>query len=195
MRVHAHSSALKMKPPRAYARGILHFFGEIRRSTLLSPPAGGFGGSARRIHPLALWPWSSAKADKSVFAFEEKRGYTTNHMGLRIVKTTISKRELQDIATPQFGIFVKAVVDIEQKIMAIGGELHADLEVVLTEKEGSKRDHTWGINLYPGETGDAFIEFDSMINIKPTFGNKSRGVEDLPTQELIRAVIQKLVAV
>ena len=114
-------------------------------------------------------------------------------MAIRVVKDTIHKRELQDIAAKQFGDMVKAVVDIEQQIMAIGGELHADLEMVLTEKEGSKRDHTWGINLYPEETGDTFIEFDSMINIKPAFHNKSRGVEDKETQERIRAVVQKLI--
>ncbi len=41
-----------MKPPRAYARGILHFFGAIRRSTLLRSPS--FGGSPLRIH---LWTY------------------------------------------------------------------------------------------------------------------------------------------
>jgi len=40
-----------MKPPRAHARGILHFFGEIRRSTLLRSSS--FGGSYLRIHPRA----------------------------------------------------------------------------------------------------------------------------------------------
>jgi hypothetical protein len=38
-----------MKPPRAYARGILHFFGAIRQSTLLRSPS--FGRSPLRIHP------------------------------------------------------------------------------------------------------------------------------------------------
>ncbi len=40
-----------MKPPRAYTRGILHFFGAIRRSTLLRSPS--FGGSPLGIHPWA----------------------------------------------------------------------------------------------------------------------------------------------
>ncbi len=40
-----------MKPPRAYARGILHFFGVTRRSTLLRSPS--FGGS-----PLRIYPWT-----------------------------------------------------------------------------------------------------------------------------------------
>ncbi len=40
-----------MKPPRVYTRGILPFFGGIRRSTLLR--SWSFGGSDRRIHPWA----------------------------------------------------------------------------------------------------------------------------------------------
>ena len=54
---------VSMKPPRAYARRILHFFGEIRRSTLLRSSS--FEGSARRIHPRPYGLWSSAKADKN----------------------------------------------------------------------------------------------------------------------------------
>jgi len=48
-----------MKPPRAYARGILHFFGEIRRSTLLA-----YSAEAAASATKAGRPWSSAKADK-----------------------------------------------------------------------------------------------------------------------------------
>lgn len=113
---------------------------------------------------------------------------------MKILKGKITTRELKEIAKEQFGDLVKAVVDVEQEIMAVGGELHADEEVLLMEKEGSKREHTWGINLYPEKRGKEFIEFDSMINLKPTLGNRSRGIEDSRIREKIEKIVKKLVA-
>lgn len=98
-----------------------------------------------------------------------------------------------EIAREEFGDIVKAVVDIEQEIMAVGGELHADEEVFLSENKGSKRENTWGINLYPKKTDEEWIEFNSMVNIKPAFGNRSRGVESLEIQKKIKETVKKLV--
>ena len=114
-------------------------------------------------------------------------------MPIIIVKDPIKRDELKLIAEEQFGDLVKAVVDIEQGIMAIGGELHADEEAFLMEKEVSKREYVWGINLYPEKTGNDWIEFDSVINLKPAFGNRSRGIDNLTIQEKIRNIVEKLV--
>lgn len=114
-------------------------------------------------------------------------------LSVKIIKEPIAREELRRMAEEQFGDFVKAVVDVEQGIMAVGGEFHADAEVVLMEKEGAKREHTWGINLYPEKTGDDFIEFDSMINLKPALGNRSRNVENPTTQEKIKKIVHLLV--
>jgi hypothetical protein len=113
-------------------------------------------------------------------------------MAIRIIRTPITRAELVEIAAEGFGDVVKAVVDVRQGIMAVGGELHADEEVLLTEEEGSLREDTWGVNLYPKQEGD-WIEFDSMINLKPSFGNRSRGVENSATREKIIAIVQKFV--
>lgn len=112
--------------------------------------------------------------------------------GIRIVKDGITKDELRIIAGERFGDLVKAVVDLERRVMAIGGELHADEEQVLLD-DGSIQQHLWGINFYPGAVDDAFLEFDSMINIRPSQGNRSRSVEDPATQQHIRALIAELV--
>jgi hypothetical protein len=114
-------------------------------------------------------------------------------MEIKVIKGSISRKELSEIASAEFGDIVKAVVDVSQKIMAVGGELHADEEALLSEKEGTKRENAWGINLYPNRVGDDWIEFDSMINIKPQHGNRSRSVEDLETREKIRSVVNRLV--
>ncbi len=114
-------------------------------------------------------------------------------MVIKIVKAPIKKAELMEIASKEFGDIVKAVVDVEQEIMAIGGELHADEEVLLTEKYGSKREHTWGINFYPQKSDAEWIEFDSMVNIKPSLGNRSRNVNNPEIREKIKEIIKKLV--
>ena len=77
-----------------------------------------------------------------------------------------------------FGNLVKAVVDIERGIMAVDAELHADEKGSLIEF-GSEQENLWGINLYPEKIATAdWIEFDSMINIRPLAGNRSPGVEN-----------------
>ena len=97
------------------------------------------------------------------------------------------------IASEGFGDLVKAAVDVLQGIMAIGGELHADEEVLLAEKEGSKREHMWGINIYPKRSGSGMIEFDSMLNLKPHYGNRSRDVENPEIRKKIQTIVQQLI--
>lgn len=109
------------------------------------------------------------------------------------MRLPISRAELTQMAREGFGDVIKAVVDVRQGIMAVGGEFHADEEVVLSEEAGSRREDTWGINVYIEKTGDDFIEYDSMVNIKPGFGNRSRGVEDAAMREKIKAIVTTLV--
>ena len=114
-------------------------------------------------------------------------------METRIVKDQITLGELKALAYEQYGDIIKAVVDIEQGFMGVGGELHVDIQSILIEKENSESQNTWGINLYLDKTGNDFIEFDSMINLKPILGNKSRSVENVEIQNKIREIVAKLV--
>lgn len=114
-------------------------------------------------------------------------------MSIRIIKESITRFELHQIAKERFGDLVKGAVDIEKGIMALGGELHVDEEVELIEKEKSKNENVWGVNLYPDKKGDDFIEFDSMVNIKPNFGNRTRGVDNLEIKKKIISIVNKLV--
>lgn len=108
-------------------------------------------------------------------------------------KSEISKEELKKIAVKTFGNLVKAVIDINKEIIAIDAELHSDEEALLL-KRGSKQENLWGINLYPELEGDDFVEFDSMINLRPSQNNRSRGVEDIKIQKKVMEIINKLVA-
>ena len=89
-----------------------------------------------------------------------------------------------------FGNMVKAVVDVDRELLAVNAELHSDLEALLLEN-GSKRKNLWGINLYPELVDSEFIEFDSMINMRPSQGNRSRGVDDKATAQKIVAIVSK----
>ena len=104
----------------------------------------------------------------------------------------ITRAQLAEYSQRMFGGLVKAVVDVEQGTMLVDAEMHADLEAELL-KCGSQQDNLWGINFYPAETGEDFLEFDSMINIRPRQNNRSRSVEDKNIQEEIRSIVTKLV--
>jgi hypothetical protein len=105
----------------------------------------------------------------------------------------IHLEELRDMAEAMFGDMIKAVVDIGRNIMAVDAELHSDEEALLLE-HGSDQNNLWGINLYPGLEGDDFVEFDSMINLRPSQGNRSRGVEDSGIRDCIRRIVTELVS-
>lgn len=113
-------------------------------------------------------------------------------MTIEIVRTPVLRSALQRVAAARFGDMVKAVVDVRRRIMAIGGELHADEEALLID-DGSRQDDLWGINLYPAEGGDEWIEYDSMINVRPSQGNRSRGVDNGELRHTLRTIVGELV--
>jgi Protein of unknown function (DUF5674) len=110
----------------------------------------------------------------------------------RIIREPIALTAVQELAQRRFGDMVKASVDIGRGIMAIGGELHADEEALLLE-DGARQSDVWGINIYPDEPIASRIEFDSMINIRPAQGNRSRSVDDPAIQAEIRRVVDSLI--
>jgi hypothetical protein len=120
------------------------------------------------------------------------RVFVCYNLSMKIIRDKILIKDLKDMADKMFGNLVKAVVDIEKKIMAVDAELHADEEALLLEN-GSEQKNLWGINIYPELTGEDFIEFDSMINLRPSQGNQSRGVENLEIQKKIIEIVDKLV--
>lgn len=112
---------------------------------------------------------------------------------LHIIENPITRAELKKIAEERFGDLVKGAVDIEKGIMVLGGELHIDEALKLVEKFQSKSQDIWGFNLYPEKMEDDMIEFDSMINLKPDLGNRSRGVDSPEVQEKIKNIVGKLI--
>jgi|SRR3989344_8076795 len=112
---------------------------------------------------------------------------------LHIIQQPITHDELKKIALERYGDLVKGAVDIEKEIIVLGGELHIDEALKLVEQFQSRGQNIWGVNLYPEKSGDDIIEFDSMINLKPDLGNRSRGVDSPEIREKIKKIIHKLI--
>ena len=110
---------------------------------------------------------------------------------MQLIDHPTDRKILNDMMPNFFGDMVKAVVDIERKVIGVDAELHADIEQALLE-QGSSQYDLWGINLYPEMEGDDFVEFDAMINIRPGQGNRSRDVEDADTRTRIIETVNHL---
>lgn len=111
---------------------------------------------------------------------------------MQIVTEKIAVTELKKMSESFSEGLVKAVVDVQQGIMAVDSELHADLEKFLIEN-GSYQENLWGINIYPDLEDEDFVEFDSMINIRPRQNNRSRGVEDPSLRKSILNIVGNLI--
>ncbi len=112
---------------------------------------------------------------------------------MKLVDRKISLDELKQMAEKNgFGL-VKAVVDVKKRVMVVDAEMHADEEGWLLE-QGSIQSDLWGINLYPDKYDqEEFIEYDSMINLRPGENNMSRGVDNLQVRKLIKEIVKNLV--
>jgi hypothetical protein len=112
---------------------------------------------------------------------------------MKVVHDQISIAELKAMSEKMFERLVKAVVDIDRGIMVVDAHMHADEEFFLLE-DGSLQENLWGINLFPDQWGkEDFIVFDSMINLRPGQGNRTRGVDNPQIREQVRVIVNRLV--
>lgn len=124
----------------------------------------------------------------------DDRDTLINENGVEIVTTPTTIAHLGWTAERTFGDLglVKAVVDLERRVMAIGGGLHVDEQAALLN-DGSRQQALWGINLYPDQHGSPdWLEFDSTINLRPPT-NRSRSIQDPKTQARVIEVVDALV--
>lgn len=133
-----------------------------------------------------------AKRQSTIMSWLEKTPNIWDNNVMEIINDKISTVRLREMAKAGFGDMVKAVVDVDRGVMAVDAELHADEERLLLDN-GSKQENLWGINLYPAIVGPDWIEFDSMINLRPWQGNLSRGVDDPDIRKRIVEIVERLV--
>ncbi|HSK79885.1 MAG TPA: DUF5674 family protein [Thermoanaerobaculia bacterium] len=111
---------------------------------------------------------------------------------IALVERKLERSELARLVGAYFEDMVKYVVDIERRVAAVGGELHADAEKLLLE-EGSRQADLWGANYYPGRGAEDCIEYTSLINIRPSQGNRSMLIEDGGIKERVREITFALI--
>jgi len=113
-------------------------------------------------------------------------------MNIQIVTDEISTDEVKEIAKEFYKTMIKGVVDIEQEIIVLGGEYHMDANVILLEK-GSKQKDIWGfnINIDKPTDSDEWIEYISLINIRPLQNNKSMEIQDENIRYKVKDIIKK----
>jgi len=111
---------------------------------------------------------------------------------IAIVDEPMDSELLSNLVATWFGDMVKLVVDVGQRRVAVGGELHADAEQLLLE-QGSRQVDLWGANYYPGRGSDGCIEYTALINIRPSQANPSMEIQDASLREAVRDIVRQLV--
>jgi Protein of unknown function (DUF5674) len=83
--------------------------------------------------------------------------------------------------------YIKTVVDIRQQILAGGGEMHSDCELVLLDN-GSEQPDIWGASWNPISQE---IFYESMVNLRPR-QNRSMEILDSTIREQVKQIIYRL---
>jgi hypothetical protein len=109
-----------------------------------------------------------------------------------IAEQRIEPAELARLVHLHFDDMVKYVVDVERRIAAVGGALHADAEHLLLQS-GSRQSDLWGANYYPGKGSAECIEYTSLINIRPAQGNRGMLISDPLLRERVREITFALI--
>mgnify|MGYP001558300807 CR=1 FL=1 len=113
-------------------------------------------------------------------------------MDITILDRKINIEEVKKKADFWYGTMIKGTVDLELGRVALGGDYHIESSEILTGS-GSKFEDVWGFNIRFEENKNGVLEFDSMVNIKPNFGNRSRSINNLEIIEKATEVIKKFI--
>lgn len=111
---------------------------------------------------------------------------------IKILDHKINTEDLKKLADFWYGTMIKGAVDIEQGRVALGGDYHIEDSELLTST-GSKFEDIWGFNIRFEENPEGILEFDSMVNIKPNFGNRSRNINNEEVIKKATEIIYKFI--
>ncbi len=111
---------------------------------------------------------------------------------IKILDSKITIEEVKQLADMWYGTMIKGAVDIEGARVALGGDYHIEDSELLTDT-GSKFEDVWGFNIRFEENPDGVLEFDSMVNIKPNLGNRSRNIGNEEIVKKATTIIYKFI--
>jgi hypothetical protein len=108
-------------------------------------------------------------------------------MAIHIIRSQATREQIQEMLQ-ELETYIKVAVDVERKVLAGGGEYHADCEEALLE-DGSRQEDIWGADWYPERRA---VEFGALINIRPDQGNRSMDIEDPALRKRIETITRTL---
>jgi hypothetical protein len=111
---------------------------------------------------------------------------------MTIITKQIQIEEIEGMLGNYFDDMVKAVLDIQKEEISLGAGFHADEESLLLEN-GSKQDDLWGFNIYPNRNKETWIEYESIINMKPHLGNRSIIIQSEKIKEKINEILDRMI--
>lgn len=106
---------------------------------------------------------------------------------LIVIRKKATKEEIGKMAEDLLG-FIKVVVDIENKILAGGGQRHVEGEQKLL-REGSKQSNLWGGGF---DTETKEIDYNSMINLRVSQDNPSRDILSSEIRKIFHEIVKDL---
>ena len=113
-------------------------------------------------------------------------------MSIQILEKPVSMDYVRELAVEWYGIMIKGTVDITQNKVAIGGDYHLE-SCELLVKNGSDHINVCGFSIRFEENQNGVLEFDSLVNIKPSLGTKSRSVENPEIVKRATAIIHSYI--
>lgn len=114
-------------------------------------------------------------------------------MNIKIVKEKIGLDEVKEIAKEFYFPMIKGVADIEKEIIALGGEYHNDANMYLQENESCEQKDIWGFNIYLDKPREEWLEYNSLINIRPQAGNMSMDIQNQSICDKIKEIVNKII--
>ena len=106
---------------------------------------------------------------------------------IHILRTKVAPEQVTEMLN-EYESMIKIVVDIRRRILAGGGEMHADCESVLLD-DGSEQDDLWGANWYPAEQR---IAYESLINIRPRLGNRNILIQNEDIRQQVESITREI---
>jgi hypothetical protein len=145
-----------------------------------------------RVRTIVVESRSVSAKTKRFWECFGKEGWSMG-MGIQIIfDKKIKEGDLKRICEEWFGRMAKAVVDVANGWVGIGGDLHADIEKILLEAGSSQKD-LWGVNIFPFEPEEQRILYTALINIRPNQNNSSMEVTDPGIKQKIKSIIEERV--
>ncbi len=112
-------------------------------------------------------------------------------MAVKILEEKVSLDFIRQFGKEWYPDFLKGCVDVDLERVSIGGEYHIESCEAMTDT-GSSFGNVWGFNIKFTEEKN-ILEFESLVNIKPAFNNRSRKLENEETIKKADQIIRKYI--